>query len=180
MEYIKISARPTVHLQHQSKLSDRTQIKCPRYRKIKKFPHTSYWCRSLSGRSAKKWFAFTIHLWPVRPFPGLNGNLMPLVETGSGPAAWGEGGPWSIAGLRTGVRAKLPNCSTTFRLGPEPPRAGGPGIARTSCTGGTLDCLGYVGAGALACGRCTDGTIRGWVGLEGCSYGAGLGTCACW
>ncbi|KAF5769713.1 hypothetical protein HanXRQr2_Chr14g0651451 [Helianthus annuus] len=44
---------------------------------------TSYWCRSLSGSSAKKWLALTMQLSPMRPFPGRKGNLNDLLEAGA-------------------------------------------------------------------------------------------------
>ena len=49
---------------------------------------TSYWCRSLSGNSAKKWLALTIHFVPVLPLPGRRGNLTDLLDGGTGWIGW--------------------------------------------------------------------------------------------
>ena len=50
--------------------------------KILKIQLTSYWFKSLSGNSAKKWLAFTIHLVPTWPNPGLGAKFKDLLELG--------------------------------------------------------------------------------------------------
>ncbi|PWA72249.1 Argonaute/Dicer protein, PAZ [Artemisia annua] len=44
---------------------------------------TSYWCKSLSGSSTKKWLALTMQRCPETPFPGRRGNLSDLLEAGA-------------------------------------------------------------------------------------------------
>lgn len=44
---------------------------------------TSYWFKSFSGKSARKWLAFTMHFVPSCPNPGLIGKVKDLLELGN-------------------------------------------------------------------------------------------------
>ncbi len=140
---------------------------------------TSYWWRSLSGSSAKKWFAFTIHLWPILPLPGRTGNRTDLLDTGGATASRGEGGPVSCTDNpgRTGAGGegcicRLPNCwlnctwpGTNPTTAPGPCTDAGGGAATYCCCGAK-----YTGWGcdddATVAGRPICGIRKGIV----CAY----------
>jgi hypothetical protein len=91
---------------------------------------TSYWWRSLLGSSAKKWFAFTMHLDPCVPLPGRNGNLTALLDAGATWPAW-------LAELCSWIAScwsccwTCPVLTSAFLGCEDEPAPGGDGVATT-------------------------------------------------
>lgn len=75
---------PTVKTQTKTHLNLCCNIldKCVYHKTYQRRELTSYWFKSFSGNSVKKWLAFTIHFVPSWPYPGLGAKVKDLLEEG--------------------------------------------------------------------------------------------------
>jgi hypothetical protein len=101
---------------------------------------TSYWVRSLSGSSARKWLALTTQRAPTVPNPGRRQKVSPLLGTG-GPMTLRTGG----AGAGRGSIAAL---ARPRRLPPPPPHLLLPP------SGGGTTAVSALGCATLLCSGC--------------------------
>nr|ACL52942.1 unknown [Zea mays] len=118
---------------------------------------TSYWVRSLSGSSARKWLALTTQRAPTVPNPGRRQNDSPLLGTG-GPMTVRGGGACvcACAGASSAARGSPGALALPRRLPPPlhllPPS--GTGSTAAAAAGSALGCVTLLCSGCFLRSAC--------------------------